>query len=149
MMYMTEYSASPTLVEMADRKKKLVSIEVDKETLIELKTATAVIGARSYASLIHQQLKARIREAKQMVSQKEWNQIYEEQKIELETKSKQKSLERKKSLKRQKQPADEPEQTVSAKGASAKKPRGKKTLKTSDGRIIPLVDGAVEFADED
>jgi len=86
---------SNTVVKMTAKGKKLLTLELDFETLAEFAAATKVFGARSNASLLHQQVMTKIREAKSLTTEDEFNRLVEHQKIEILKRSKRKALERK------------------------------------------------------
>lgn len=86
---------SSTLVEMVTRGKKLLTIEIDNDLHAEFLTAVKILGTKSYSSLLHQHIVAKIREAKSFVPEDEFKSILEEQKILIDKRSKKKSLERK------------------------------------------------------
>lgn len=73
-----------------------MTLALERETLAELKAAVIIFGAKSYSSLVHQQVILKIREAKQMVSKEEFQRLRDEQLEEITVRSKVKSEERKK-----------------------------------------------------
>lgn len=96
---MTVQISSNTLVKMsAGNNKKLLTLEVDLDTLAEFSAARIIFGAKSNASLLHQQVVTKIREAKSLVSKEEFEEKVDQQKTEIAERSKRKSLERQKSL---------------------------------------------------
>lgn len=84
-----------TLERMAKRSTKLLTLELDLETLAEFSAACEVFGARSKSTFLNQYVVQKIREAKQTVSKEEFSGIYEKQLKEIQERSQRKSLERK------------------------------------------------------
>lgn len=64
------------------------------EIMAEFKAAVEIIGARSINALVHQMVIQKIREAKKLVSDEEFQQIVAEQTKSIEKRSKRKSKER-------------------------------------------------------
>jgi hypothetical protein len=95
---MTESFSSNTLVSKMAKKNKVLTLEVTFETSAEFQVATDILGAKSYATLLHQYVIQKIREAKQLVSDDEFEKRVEEKKLKIENRSKMKSLERQKSV---------------------------------------------------
>ena len=133
-----------TLVEMAEKtkQKSKMTLELEMETLAELKAAVVIFGAKSYSSLIHQQVVQKIREAKNLVSKEEFEKIRDEQILEITNRSKIKSLERKNSTKLKKQAAKvtaRPDETEKISVNARSKNKTGEILSTRDGEV-PLVD---------
>ncbi len=96
---MAEQSAGNMLLEMTKRgagKKSKITLEMAKETLAELKAAAIIFGAKSYSSLVHQQIVLKIREAGQMVSKEDFEKLRDEQMKDIESRSRVKTAERRK-----------------------------------------------------
>lgn len=87
---------SPTLERMSKRTTKLLTLELDLETLAEFSAACEVFGARSKSTFLNQYVVQKIREAKQTVSRDEFSKIFDKQMQEIQERSERKSLERKK-----------------------------------------------------
>lgn len=87
---------SNTLVNMASGGRKLITLEVDLETLAGFSAAVEVFGTKSYAGILHPYVVQKIREAKSLVSKEEFEKLVQKKTNEIQERSKIKSLERKK-----------------------------------------------------
>ena len=149
MIEMTGRFAGNNLVKMATKDRKIksqITVAITRETLAELKAATIIFGARSYSSLVHQQVVLKIREARNMVSKEEFERIYDEQFDDIAVRSKAKVLERENSLRVAKESAvtvagDEVIENFPVKPSRAKK-AGKKPekLMINGGEKLRLVE---------
>lgn len=89
---------SPTLERMSKRTTKLLTLELDLETLAEFSAAAEVFGARSKATFLNQYVVQKIREAKQTVSNDEFAAVYAKHLEAIQQRSERKSKERKMSV---------------------------------------------------
>ena len=89
---------SNTLVPMNDPKRKLLTLELDIDTLAEFSAAAEVFGARSKSTFLNQYVVQKIREARQTVSKEEFEALVKKQKKQILQRSEQKSLERRASI---------------------------------------------------
>ena len=132
-----------TLVKMeskSKKKKSRLTLDLEPETLIELKAAVVVFGAKSYSSLIHQQIVQKIREAKQLVSRDEFDQLCKQQAEEISVKSEQKRNEREKKLSALQSTESESEEMTVKKTSKPGVSRSKKNFISRNGEVYKIID---------
>lgn len=79
---------------MAEKDKTLTT-KFTMEMMAEFKAAVEILGARSINAMVHQMVSRKILEAKKLVSDEEFQEIYEEQVKSIKKRSRKKSKERK------------------------------------------------------
>ncbi len=79
---------------MAKEKDKTLTTRFDSQTMAELNVSVEILGFRSLNALVHQLVMGKIREAKKLVSDEEFQKLVESQKAETSERSKIKSKER-------------------------------------------------------
>lgn len=87
---------SNTLERVATRDPniKLLTLEVDLDTLAEFSAAAEIFGARSKSTFMNQYVVQKIREAKEMVSKEEFSEKFSKHLKKIKERSKRKSRER-------------------------------------------------------
>lgn len=76
------------------KKDKTLTTRFDSQTWAEFSASVEILGARSINALVHQMVTQKIREAKKMVSDEEFEKLVETQKKETNLRSKTKAKER-------------------------------------------------------
>ena len=84
-----------TLERMSKRTTKLLTLELELETLAEFSAAAEVFGARSKSTFLNQYVVQKIREAKQTVSKDEFAAVYAKHLEAIQERSERKAKERK------------------------------------------------------
>ncbi len=79
---------------MVKEKNKTLTTRFDSQTMAELNVSVEILGYRSLNALVHQLVTGKIREAKKLVSEEEFESLVEAQKVESLERSKIKSKER-------------------------------------------------------
>ena len=122
---------------------------MEKETLAELKAATVIFGAKSYASLVHQQIVLKIREARQMVSKEEFEKLRDEQIKDIESRSRVKTAERRKIIEKPAGDGEFYENVQAVKSPKNKFTKGDShSIKTSRGENLRFVEEGEGFDEE-
>jgi hypothetical protein len=93
-LMMKIFLPSPTLERMSKRTTKLLTLELELETLAEFSAAAEVFGARSKSTFLNQYVVQKIREAKQTVSKDEFSAVYNKHLEAIQERSERKSKER-------------------------------------------------------
>lgn len=93
---MNFHLTSHTLEKMAGRTTKLLTLELDLQTLAEFSAAAEVFGSRSKSTFLNQYVVTKIREAKEIVSKDEFAEKVAKHLEMIQVRSERKSLERRK-----------------------------------------------------
>lgn len=79
---------------MAKKKDKTLTTRFSLDVMADFSAAVEILGARSINAMVHQMVMEKIREAKQLVSEEEFQKVVEEKIESIEKRSKMKSKER-------------------------------------------------------